>query len=73
HYREIAAPKRAFTGEIGALQRTLDRVAALVVQTLEMVEREVIETDLRIYTLFYDHRKKLIAEIMERHVNLHRF
>ncbi len=39
----------------------------------EMVEREMIEADLRIYSFFYDQRKELIAEKMKRHMNLNQF
>jgi hypothetical protein len=38
-----------------------------------MVEREMIETDLGIYSFSYDYREEAIAEKMERHMNLNRF
>jgi hypothetical protein len=38
-----------------------------------MIEGEMIEADLRIYSFSYDQGKELIAEKMEGHVNLHRF
>jgi hypothetical protein len=39
----------------------------------EMVEREMIEADLRIYSFSYNQGKELIAEKMERHMNLNQF
>src|SRR5271157_1712924 len=38
----------------------------------EMVESEMIEADLRIYSFSYDQGKELIAEKMKRHMNLNR-
>jgi hypothetical protein len=39
----------------------------------EMFQREMIEADLRIYPFSYHQGKELIAEKMERHVNLNQF
>jgi hypothetical protein len=65
HERRVEADRQS------CLQELIGNIHKIIFS--EMVESEMVEADLRIYSFSYDQGKELIAKKMERHMNLNQF